>query len=340
LRSVQGSSFGQIVSLGIVSKSDFASIYENFLREEMRQVYGFIAHEVKRTEVNCTFGSDFARVYWLDKEWVESNLDSIFYEELWDAVWGAYVSWGRPSPACFKFLIEKSIYVRASERIRAGNKYQFRKKPDEGLMEHLMIGYFNGWIDFESDVSKIFFNKASAELRAKAAGFMTTGFKSVNEEGGKEKDEVVERMRNFWNVRLAAIKDKPEENQKEAIELTGWVEDSVLPAKETLELLEITLDLSGGKIGELRDAREFIEGICDLGKGNEILALRCLKKASLDKNMHAPWSIIHEPLVKFLEGLPQEARGEGKDVADLYGRYNPDKFHGVWKKLNVAMGSD
>ena len=56
--------------------------------------------------------------------------------------------------------------------------------------------------------------------------------------------------------------------------------------------------------------------------------------------MHSPWSMIQEPLLKFLEGLPQEVRGEGKDVADLYGRYNPDKFRAVWRKLNLTMESN
>jgi len=117
------------------------------------------------------------------------------------------------------------------------------------------------------------------------------------------------------------------------------VEDSVLPSKETLELLEKTLDLSGGKIGEMRDAEEFIEGICNLGKGNELLALRCLKKASEDKHIHSTWSNIQGPLVKFLEELPKEVRGKGKEVADLYGRYNPDKFREVWDKLRKKAGS-
>jgi hypothetical protein len=139
---------------------------------------------------------------------------------MWDAVWGTYVSWGRPSPACFKFLIEKGIYFRAVERIGADNKYKFRKKPDEGLIEHLMIGYFNGWVDFESDVLKQFFHKASAELRGKAARFLTTGFKSVNEEVRAYKEEVAARMRKYWKGRLVAIKDKPEENKDEAIALT------------------------------------------------------------------------------------------------------------------------
>jgi hypothetical protein len=229
------------------------------------------------------------------------------------------------------------MYGRAVELIGEKNKYKFQKKPDRGLVEHLMIGYFNGWIDFENEVLQRFFENASVELRGEAARFLTTGFEVVNEKGGTEKEKVTKRMREYWNNRLAAIRNKPKENEKEVIEFVGWVEDSVLPAKETLELLEQTLELSGGKIGEMRDVESFVEGIGKLGKGNELLALRCLKKASADKNMHFPWAQIQEPLVSFLENLPASVHSEGKEVADLYGRYNPEKFRGVWEKLRAVI---
>lgn len=79
-----------------------------------------------------------------------------------------------------------------------------------------------------------------------------------------------------------------------------------------------------------------MQGVTKLGKGNELLAVRCLKLAAGDENMHVSWSGIQEPLVSFLEriaGLPEEVRSEGREVADLYGRYNPDAFRGVWEKL-------
>jgi len=337
---VPGQAVELSVLLGIVCKNDFGKFYDEYLMNKIRRSYERILNDIRIPGINCTFGSEFARIYWMDSEWIKDNLEKIFCDELWDEIWGSYVSWGRPSPQSFKLLVEKGIYDRAVEKIGEKNQYKFGKEPEEGLVEHLMIGYFNGWINYDSNVLNRYFENESAELHGYAARFLTTGFKSVNEEGGKEKDEVAERMRAYWNGRLAVIKDKPKENEKEAIELTGWVEDSVLPAKETLELLEKTLNLSSGKIGEMRDAKEFIEGICNLGKGNELLALRCLKIASEEKNMHSTWSMIQEPLLKFLEELPEEVRGEGKNVADLYGRYNPGKFRDVWEKLNVAMGSD
>jgi len=44
--------------------------------------------------------------------------------------------------------------------------------------------------------------------------------------------------------------------------------------------------------------------------------------------------------VSFLENLARDVRGVGREMADLYGLYNPDKFRGVWEKLNVTMGKN
>ncbi len=194
LRSVQGGAFGQVILLGIECKNDFATVFENFLKKELVQVFTLAAKEIKRSEVNCTLGYRFASIYWLDKEWVESNAEIIFDDEMWDAVWGTYVSWGRPSPQCFKYLVEKGMYGRAVERIGAKSKYKFGKKPDDGLVEHLMIGYFNGWIVYEDEVLQKFFEKSPAGLRAKAARFLATGFKDVNEGGGDEKERLAESV--------------------------------------------------------------------------------------------------------------------------------------------------
>lgn len=47
-----------------------------------------------------------------------------------------------------------------------------------------------------------------------------------------------------------------------------------------------------------------------------------LKKAAADENMHLPWPRIQDALVSFLESLPKAVRSVGREVADLYGRYN------------------
>lgn len=333
---VAGQALELMVPLAIVCKRDFEDWWQKYLKEERRKCYHYVLSKIRQPGVNYVFGLDFARIYWSDKEWLEENIENVFCDELWDETWGTYVSWGRPSPNGFKLLVEKRKYDRAVELLGKPNQFKFQKKPEEGLVEHLMIGFFNGWIGLDSDLLKKFFEKGSAELRGQAAHFLTTGFKSVNERGGEEKEKVAERMKKYWGKRLAAMKEKPDENKDEAIEFTGWVEDTLLDAETTLQLLERTLDLSGGRIGKMGDARDFVDGVSKLGKGNELLALRCLKKAAVDENMHMPWADIQEPLVQFLETMvesPENIRREAKEVADLYGRYHPDKFRGVWEKL-------
>jgi hypothetical protein len=185
---VAGEALGMTVSLGIACKKKFEDYWTKELKGEMRKCWEFALTEIKEPGVNCVFGVNFSRIYWLDNEWVQEEIESIFCEELWDEIWGTYVSWSRPSPDGFELLVEKGEYCRAVELLGSGYKYkyEFQKKTDEGLVEHLMTGFFNGWIGLEDSVLVKFFEVATAKLRGKAARFLTTGFKSVNKEGGEE----------------------------------------------------------------------------------------------------------------------------------------------------------
>jgi len=222
------------------------------------------------------------------------------------------------------------------------NKFKFGKDPEEGFVEHLMIALFNGWIDVDNELLKKFFQKASPKLRGYAAQFLTTGFKP-EKESGEDYREVSERLRTHWKKRLDVIKYDPNANIEEAIGFTGWIKDSLLEPNETLELLEQTLQLSGGRLGKLRDTRDFIDGVCELGKGNEFTALRCLKIAAAEEEMRMPWARYQDPLIGFLKSIAdlpadydsiEDIRTEAIAVADSYGSLHPDKFREVWFKLS------
>jgi len=344
--SVNGEALEQVLMLGVACKTDFKEYYEEHLKSEIRKLLDYVVRDVKRPEVNCTLGIDLGKIGWLDEEWLKENVEKVFEGEMWDVVWGTHVSWGRPSRSSFELLKERGIYKNATEKLGTPNKYEFGKDPEEGFVEHLMIGYFNEWVEFEDELLKKFFEKASAKLRGKAACFLTTGFKEVNEEVGEEKNKAATRMKKYWEKRLEKMRENPEENFDEAVEFTEWVEDTLLEPKETLELLKQTLELSGGKFGQMRDAEEFVEGVCELGKGNELIALRCLKKAVADENMREPWAGYEEKLVGFLEQISklpndyenvEDILNEAVEMADLYGRLQPDKFREIWEKLNKRL---
>jgi hypothetical protein len=340
--SVKGEALEQIVMLGIVCKRDFPEHYQNHLRTEIRVLLDYVVNNVKKPEVNCTLGIDLGRIGWLDDEWLRANLEKLFEGEMWDVVWGTHVSWGTPSSPGFKLLAERGIYDEAIRKLGTLNKYKFGKNPEEGFVEHLMIAFFNGWIDLEAAMIERFFATASAELRGHAARFLTTGFKP-EKEGGEDYQEVTQRLRAYWQKRLAALETKPSENIEESTKLAGWAKDSLLEPKETLELLQQTLRLSGGRLSKLRDTRDFVASVCELGKGNELIALRCLKMAAADENMRMPWTLSDDLPIEFLESiadLPEDyddienIRAEALEVADTYGRLHPDKFRQVWEKLS------
>jgi len=337
---VPGQAMELSVSLGAVCKKRYLKLHEEWLRDRTRKCYETVLSEIDSPGVKYVFGMEFARIYWTDREWVEKSLENLFSSNNWDEVWGTYVSWGRPSAESFKLLLQEGQYLQAVNKIGKKNEFRFRKESEVGLVEHLMVGYFNGWIGYGHKVLQEFFGKAPAELRAEAARFMTTGFKGTREDDDeKYRQEVAQRMSGYWRKRIEVIKERREIGGEEAVELTGWVCDSVLPAKETLEILVESLVLSDGKIGKRGDARDFVESVTKLGEGNEMLALQCMMLASGDEEIHVTWSSIQEPLVNFLGkmvDMPKEIQSVAIEVADMYGRYSPNEYRGIWEKLSES----
>ena len=67
--------------------------------------------------------------------------------------------------------MRKGKYEHAVELLGTPNRYKFGKNPEKGLVEHLMIGYFNGWVELDDELLEKFFEKATAKLRGKASRF-------------------------------------------------------------------------------------------------------------------------------------------------------------------------
>jgi hypothetical protein len=61
LNSVQGYALNHVVCLGILCKRDYPSFFDKTLRQTLRQLLDYVLVDVRRAEVLCTFGIDFAR---------------------------------------------------------------------------------------------------------------------------------------------------------------------------------------------------------------------------------------------------------------------------------------
>jgi hypothetical protein len=329
------------LSLGIICRRDFLQKFQRDFREKVREVFCKVLDNIRTSWTLCTFGSDFARIYWLDPEWVESNIEEILSEELWSIVWNTYLVWGRPSRELFRFLDGRGIYDRAIGLIeKSANKVKdSREDPDKKLANHIVIAYFNGWLEEDqSQILERFLEKASDKLRGHAARFFTTGFKSLQEEEGRD-EQAVCRLRTYWQSRLENISRHPKEHLEEAMALACWVIDAPFPSKETLKLASKTLEITKGKLDRDRDVYNFVNSLCDLAEGNELQAVRCIRKVINNESAAMHFSFYEEKLTGLLSAILKTGKTtkkllqESAELTDELGRLHIYKYRDVHAKL-------
>jgi hypothetical protein len=342
--SVKGSALGQVMCLGILCKRDYSKLFEEKLREPIRELLQYVITDVRRAEVLCIFGIDFARLVWLDEEWMCAHIDAIFANDMWGAVWGTYVCWGQPSRRAFDLLYGTGKYRQAADTIGEDSHWKFSKKVEEGLSDHLMIALFNGWLDSDPDgLLTVFLEKAPASVRGHAAYFLTSGFEAL----GKEPDEeVAKRLKTYWEQRLASMEKDPQAHKEEACQFLYWAKDSPLGDKDTLMLLDRTLAITDGEMGQGHFPTEFFDGIRDMLVGNELSALRCLSKVMADQRITSHISLAEKALGAVFQhvlGLPAEYPDvteiweEAMRLADTLGRLRVYEFRSVYEQVREKM---
>jgi len=337
------------LSLGIICRRDFLQKFERDFREKVREIFCKVLNNIRTSWTVCTFGSDLARIYWLDSEWIENNIEEILSEELWSIVWNTYLVWGRPSRELFRFLDARGIYDRAIGLIGTSAKTgeSSREDPDNKLANHIVIAYFNGWLEEDqSQILERFLERASDKLRGHAARFFTTGFKSLQEEDGRD-EQTVCRLRTYWESRLEAILQQPEEHLEEAMALACWVINAPFPSKETLELVSKTIKITKGKLDRNRDVYNFVNSLCDLATGNELQAVRCIRKVINNESAAIHFSFYEGKLTGLLSAILKSRKTskkllqESAELTDELGRlhiYKYREMHGALREKLKKVG--
>jgi len=339
--SVTGEAFLICLSLGIICRRDFPKKLERDFRDRIREIFCNVLNNIRTRQTLCTFGSDFARIYWLDPEWVEKNINEILSEELWSIVWNTYLVWARPSRDLFQLLAREGIYYNAIDLIGTSAKKgeSSREDPDNNLANHIVIAYFNGWLEEgQSQILERFLEKAPDKLRGQAARFFTTGFKSLKEEERRD-EQTVCRLRTYWESRLENISRKPKEHLEEAMALACWVIDAPFPSKETLKLVSKTLKITKGKLDRNRDVYNFINSVCDMAKGNELQAVRCIRKVINKESAAMHFSFYEKKLTELLNAIQKSKKAsrtllqESATLVDELGRLHIYKYRNIYGKL-------
>jgi len=241
-------------------------------------------------------------------------------------------------------LADSGKYAVAIGKIRSDATGDEYSEPEKGLVQHLMIAYFNGWIEWDNALLGLFFERAPVGLRGQAIDFLKTGFKSVNEKEDEDYKNVVKaRITLYWRNRLNVVRKNPKQNFEEVVRFCRWVKDSPLEPEDTLSLLHETLVLTGGNLGRNVYIRGFLEGICKIAEGHELEAIKCLKMSTQDDKAWFYTSgkdrdnikELLDDVLKLADNYPEviEIRKEAKELADNFGRLRIYDFRDHYNQL-------
>jgi len=351
INCVSGEAFILLIRFGLFFKNLDEKEYNTEWSRKIKENLIHIIDNIKVPKVRCVLGVYFPQIHWMEKELIEERIDDIFdstNNQMWKDIWGSYISWSRAYKNVFLFLEKKGKYAHAINEIgKHEEKPSYRRDIDEGLVQHLMVAYFNNWIEWNDDLLKQFFIKSSSELRGKAADFLKTGFKSVRGESDEARiREKGKRAEKYWKNRLKEISLNPEDNFKEAIEFVDWVLDTLIEPKRTLELTLKTLELTNGKLGTNRDEVSLIKGVCKIGEGDELLALKCINKMMQGKPQWISFSLYKEDLENFLKHITdlkedtkniKKIRREAIDLINAYGRRQVYELKPYYEQISKTL---
>ena len=338
--SVTGEALECCVSLGIVCRRDFEEQWVGAFRDKIRNAFEKALSEIKTPWTCCTFGTDFSRIYWLDREWVEARIGIILSDEMWGIVWNTYLRWGRPSRDLFVFLARQGTYFKAINKLGSADEDYSEQKLDEKLSDHLVIAYFNGWLDNGLEqVYEGFLASASDSLLGHTSRFFTTGFKSLREESDDEKKMTVARLRGYWQKRLDSVTSAPEKHTEEAKGLASWIIDSPFESRDSLLLVYRTLIVTEGQLSRRGDVGHSINAVCKVAGADKLTALKCIRMILRNQDVEIYDHFFADELKRLLEGVIEEQLPdihviqEAADLVDDLGRLRMYKYAAFYDRL-------
>ena len=158
--------------------------------------------------LHSIFGRHLWQLYWLDKGWVEENVDKIFPEEetyenirYYVAAWDSFVIFNRFSTAMVEMLYSK--YVRAIDHLSKGYKTETHLRPVERLSGHLILEYLISDKDIPTSSGEItllekFFESVKPEHRGTACWV----FGRILEDSRPDIEKYWPKARKFWEWRV------------------------------------------------------------------------------------------------------------------------------------------
>jgi hypothetical protein len=229
--------------------------------------------------VRSAYGQFFPWLHFIDPDWAESRVETIFPLEpdgaAWfEAAWDAFIVFTPPYESMGAVLAD--VYVAAVERLSAvdpSRRLHHHHDPDLHLAEHLAVFVVRGVLPGEHKLVRRFFASAPPELRGHVHQFLGNAFSSED-----PPREVIERGMALWEARFEMMRSNPLENLAELKSFGAWFEGGGARPEWRLRQLLDVLRLTGGRIDHAWRVLDTLEGLADPFPSEALTAVRLLSR--------------------------------------------------------------
>lgn len=236
---------------------------KNFGKEEERKLWNLKSNAPELLEVlnnhlsiskdpslaiRAVYGANIGMLAWLDKKWLEDNQYLIFPKEpshqpYFDASWETFIIFAHTNKGIFEII--KPQYERAVKELgKHSDTKHYMESPDQRLGHHLIVLYWNGFVNAKEGLLNDFYSVAGVELRSENLNFIGRVLKDEE----KTSPEVAERLVSLLEDRIEIAKSSGGDIQ-EFENISWWLAsdkfDEGWVLTKLLEVLEMGCDIEG-----------------------------------------------------------------------------------------------
>jgi hypothetical protein len=287
-----------------------------------------------RLSVRSVFGMYLANLWYLDDEWVKSEMNILFPEtndEEWAAVWDAYVVYNDLYKDIYNNLRPK--YLRAIQRFDNSTSH---KQASQHFAKHIALIYWRNWEGISGNsIVNLFYLVAPIEARMELVNYMGLGLRNEVSAGRDKGDANIWLLpRKLWEWRLNEAK-KSREKEKYVGEINSflrWLDDVPESINTLYPLIADSIEFLSDDIrtGQMLD---YLVKHSDVYPLETIKTLKSLVNTIVEGK--AAYWFSSDEISKLLEsalGKGGEAKEIARTIANRFGEIGDFRYKGVWEK--------
>lgn len=282
--------------------------------------------------IRSVYGQYLIVIIRIDRNWLSRQESMLFPEEenlrpYRTIVWNTYVIFNGANSAVYDVLHKQ--YWNAVARLNEPDELPLEiANPRKSLAQHLMVLYWQGKLELDSDILLEFYSKAGDGLHAHAFDFIGRSLK--NTVGGIP-SQPIQRLMALWEKRFATISSTGNDakTSKELAAFAVWFWSGKFDDRWALEQLTAVLKIT-------RDVeREFfiMDRLVQVSKTMPLAALSCLelliRSAHQRKNYFHGLKETKEILETAAAHQDSAVRQKAHDLANLLLSLNYSEFRDI-----------